>query len=158
MKRISNRDHAHSSAQAPMHVYVDREVEVVVEAPAPAPQIVYVEKQVEVEAQPVQVERVIIEKQIEQVDLSGIHADISKHEEALKYAHLVNSRIAGELEMQRRAIVAIKAQRDIDRSRRLMLIRRLKKAKAAQKRHDLKLKLAIGASLILSIVSLIVKL
>lgn len=59
-----------------------------------------------------------------------------------------------ELEMQRRALISIKAQRDVDRSRRLMLIRRLKKE---HKRTEFKLKLAMGASVIFTIAALIVR-
>ncbi len=64
-------------------------------------------------------------------------------------------RVGTELEMQRRALVSIKAQRDIDRSRRLMLIKRLKKETQIVKKQ---LKLTIIACILLSIISLIIKL
>jgi hypothetical protein len=66
-------------------------------------------------------------------------------------------RIITELEMQRRALVGIKAQRDIDRSRRLQLIKRLKKERNEQRDMNFKLKLAIGFSFFVSILTLIIK-
>lgn len=53
------------------------------------------------------------------------------------------SKIITELEMQRRALVNIKAQRDIDRKRRLQLIMRLKKQRDEQKKLNFKIILGI---------------
>lgn len=63
-----------------------------------------------------------------------------------------------ELAMQSRALIAIKMQRDIDRNRRLMLLRRMKKEHMFRQRTELKLKIAITASLLLSIMSMLIKL
>lgn len=63
-----------------------------------------------------------------------------------------------ELELQRRALIGLKTQRDIDRNRRLMLIRRLKRERDKAQVQEFKLKMVIGTSLLLSIISLIVKL
>ena len=64
------------------------------------------------------------------------------------------TRVGTELEMQRRALVSIKSQRDIDRNRRLMLIRKFKKEQENVK----KLKIIVVISLSLSIISLFIKL
>lgn len=165
MIRVSNRQHSNSTGlqAGPQVQYVDRVVEVPVHTHSQSePEIQVVEKEVHV---PVVTERVIekiIHMEAPPVDLSGIHAHISRHEEHLRALDAHNQRwiggISSELEMQRRALVGIKTQRDIDRSRRLMLIRRMKKERAQAQKNELRLKLAIGASLLLSIVSLIVKL
>jgi hypothetical protein len=160
MIRVTNK-----SDQASHVVYVDRPVIQEVEKQVISePQIQFVEKEV-IKEVPVEVEKVVVQKEIEKVDLSIIHTVLKNHEQVLKNCiiDIQNSAkneqlIVQELEMQRRALVAIKMQRDVDRSRRLTLIRRIKKERDLHKNKSLKLKLAIGASLILSIVSLIVKL
>ena len=141
-------------------VYVDRPVIQHVEIPAPetkAPDAIvqYVDREVIKE---IPVEKVVVQKEMEQVDLSPIHNHLQRHEDHLGNLTQFCKAAQTELEMQRRALVGLKTQRDIDRNRKLLLIRRLKKEKAAHKSHSLKLKLAIGACLLLSIVSLVVKL
>lgn len=154
MIRISNRTHSEHSLAGPQVHYVDRIVEVQTQAD---PIIQTIENRVEVP-----VDRIIeVEKLVKvpvDVDLSIINTHISNHEEYLQSLSNQLKLVAGELEMQRRALVAIKTQRDIDRNRRLMLMNRIKKEHKAHKKSVLKFKLAIGASLLLSIVSLIVKL
>lgn len=157
MHRISNRQHPNQVHVAPKVHYIEREVSVLSE-----PQIIetQVEKLVEVP-----VDRIVeIEKLVEvpvKVDLSGIHAHISKHEQYLMALQAQIDRnygsIFSELEMQRRALVAIKAQRDVDRKRRLQLIMRLKKQRDEQKVWNLRCKLVMGTSLLLSILSLLIK-
>lgn len=63
-----------------------------------------------------------------------------------------------ELEMQRRALVALKTQRDIDRKRRLQFIQRVQKQNVTLKNTNKRLMYAVGASLVLSVLSLIIKL
>lgn len=67
-------------------------------------------------------------------------------------------RAGTELEMQRRALVALKVQQNIDRRNRIRLITRLKKERDSVRNMKFKLKLAISASLILSIASFFMKL
>ncbi len=86
--------------------------------------------------------------QAPEVDLEPIQEQLDQHEEVLKA-------VCAELEMQRRALVAIKVQRDVDRSRRLMLIKRLGKERTASKKTVLTLKVAIAASLLLPLLMLI---
>ncbi len=99
------------------------------------------------------------------VNLEPVHNKLKKQEEVLNShqdeieAGMRAARFVGnELEMQRRALVAIKHQRDIDRSRRLMLIQRMKKEQKAHKQSQKKMQLAVGASLLLSVISLLIKL
>jgi hypothetical protein len=66
--------------------------------------------------------------------------------------------VNAQLSMQSKALIAIKAQRDIDRNRRLMLLRRIKKEQILHKKNELALAVAVAASLILSIVSILFKL
>lgn len=67
-------------------------------------------------------------------------------------------RAGTELEMQRRALVVLKVQQNIDRRNRIRLITRLKKERDSVRNMKFKLKLAISASLILSIASFFMKL
>jgi hypothetical protein len=145
-------------------VYVDRDVAVnhtEYVASEPKIQTIYVDREV-VKEMPVEVEKIIIQKEAEAVDLSGIQDRLIKHGDVIsslaEQLDSVMKATQGELEMQRRALIAIKSQRDIDRSRRLMLLKRIKKEQQAHKKMEFKLKLAIGASVILSIASLVVKL
>jgi hypothetical protein len=95
---------------------------------------------------------------VERMDLTPVHAHISKHEEYLRYLSERIDRMSPiytELEMQRRALVAIKAQRDIDRNRRLMFIKRVRKERDEAQRLNFKLKLAVGASFILTLFTVI---
>lgn len=61
------------------------------------------------------------------------------NEEGLQHTHKFLNKVMGELEMQRRAIIGLKAQRDIDRSRRLQLIMRLKKYRDKQLKFNFQL-------------------
>lgn len=67
------------------------------------------------------------------------------------------TRIISELEFQRRVIVGLKEQRDIDRKRRLQFIRRLKKEKQQQDLQIVKIKLIASASLFISLLLFIIK-
>lgn len=162
MIRVSNRHHDEHSIAGPQIQYVDRIVEVPVEV-ASTPEIVYVDreviKEVHMEADATPAEQIILKQE---VDLAPIHGDIAEIRAVVNHntAHYDKflDIIRTNVDMQSRALVALKMQRDIDRSRRLMLMKRIKKEHKAHKKTALKLKLAIGASLLISIVSLIVKL
>lgn len=121
-------------------------------------QIEYIEKEIVKE---VPVETIIVQRETEAVDMKPIYDKLFDIESQLMVNAHINKefreKAATELEMQRRALVGLKAQRDIDRNRRLMLINRIKKEQKARKATDLKLKLAIIASLMISIISLVVK-
>lgn len=128
----------------------------------PDSHIQYIDRQVEKEVIKEVASEPIILKQ--EVDLSEIHEKFENHAEHIsKQKQHIDAlqewfyRVSGELEMQRRALVGLKAQRDIDRSRRLMFIRRVKKEQKARQAAELKLKLALAASLTISIISLLVK-
>ncbi len=131
--RISHRNHNQKNHQAPAVNYVERIVEVPVEVPVD--QIVMQEW----------CKQRIDEQNTSHALLLQDHKD---------YNTSVFDSMQVELEMQRRALVAIKAQRDVDRSRRLLLIKRMKKEHDKHKNTDLKLKLAVGASLIISFIAL----
>jgi hypothetical protein len=103
----------------------------------------------------------IIEEKAPVIDLQPIH---EKHQEFdLKLMTIIQAHnqlangVIGELEMQRRALVSLKAQRDIDRKRKLQLLKRLKKHHDKQKQVNFRYKLAIGASILFSILTLIIK-
>lgn len=157
MERITNRPMNGKSEPIVQIQYVE----------VPAPQvsrppdaiIQYVDREV---IREIPVERIVIQQDTKEADLSPVHKKLKQHEEVADSRHAENNHkfnlVANELNMQSRALVGLKAQRDIDRSRRLMLIKRMKKERDAAQKNELKLKLAIGASLLLSIVSLIVKL
>lgn len=170
MIRISNRHHSDKQIAGPQVQFVDRIVEVPVETEPSIEHVhTHTERTIEVPVdRVVEVERVV-HVQAPKVDLEPIYDKLLDLEgRLLIIAHNKNEFIkdaSNELGMQSRALIAIKAQRDIDRNRRLMLIKRLKKERDAlkneqnaHKKMELKLKLAIGASLLLSIASLIVKL
>lgn len=55
--------------------------------------------------------------------------------------------VSSELEMQRRVLVGLKIQRNIDRRNRLRLLKRLNKEKQKNKQNLLILKMAIGCTL-----------
>lgn len=161
MIQVSNKQHLSFNNQitsAPSVQYIDRIVEVLVEAPSVEPVVQILEVPID---RIVEVER-IVHVEAPQIDLNPLHVRLDKHESALIELHSIYQNLIRnlypELEMQRRALVAIKTQRDIDRNRRLILLKRIKKEQNAHRKTELKLKLAIAASLTLSIVSLIVKL
>jgi hypothetical protein len=159
MIRVSNRQHETNSIAGQQIQYVDRIVEVPIEVPMVSkPEIIYVDREI--------IKEVIIPGETvmvpQEIDLSPIQAQIDEIKMVINHnvkntdSHLNN--IHTNLDMQSRALIALKMQRDVDRNRRLMLIKRIRKEQKAHKKTELKLKLAIGASLIISIASLIVKL
>jgi hypothetical protein len=158
MERLSNRQHAGKTEAVTQYVYLEKE-----------PEIQYVDREVIKE---VPVETVVVQYKETQVDLSDLR-DYAVKQQALndELKKVINTHAdtlhqlmnwcnaaKEEFEMQRRALIGLKAQRDVDRKRRLTLIRRMKTEQDKAQKRELKLKLAIGASLLLSIVSLIVKL
>jgi hypothetical protein len=165
MIRISNRNSTSHQVQSagPQVQYVDRIVERVVTS-APIESIVHT---VETKIVEVPIDRTVeVEKVVYMsVDLKPLEDKISDMEKATLYNfnHIAavqdgwNGKIITELEMQRRALVAIKQQRDIDRSRRLMLIQRIKKEQKAHDKTILKIKLVVSASILLSILTFIIK-
>lgn len=164
MERLSNRQHAEKTEAVTQYVYIEKEVEKQSE-----PEIQYVDREVIKE---IPIEKVVIEYRDTEVDLSELKAYAQKQQELNEeFKAVINRHADGihqvmnwcngakdELEMQRRALIGLKAQRDVDRKRRLTLIRRIKDERTKAQKHELKLKLAVGVSLLLSIVSLIVKL
>jgi hypothetical protein len=158
MIRVSNRNHSEKQIVVPQIQYVDRPIERIVETKAPDAIIQYVDRVVVQEVQ-VPGDTIVMEKE---VDLKPLHDKHAELEAKLLHVGDVHNRlvqvVSNELENQRKALVALKKQRDIDRKRRLQLLKRLKKHRDEHKKSNLKLKLAIGASLLLSIVSLIAKL
>lgn len=152
MERLSNR---------PLHGHKDAVIQFKYIKTPSEPEIQYIEVEKEV-AKEVHSDPVIVHQE---VDLSEIYERLEDHAEHAhkqdqhinslqEQFHKVSSAAYNELEMQRRALVGLKAQRDIDRSRRLMLIKRMKKEHNEHKKQLKGLKLAIYATLILSIVSL----
>lgn len=161
MQRISNRQHPDQVYAAPQVHYVDREIEIPVLS---EPQMIQTQVETRVEVPVDRIVEKIIHIESPPVDLKPLEERIHKMEVGHKimaaFAEKVsnfNNGVMGELEMQRRALVAIKAQRDVDRKRRLQLIMKLKKQRDEQKVLNLRYKLAVGASLLLSILSLIIK-
>lgn len=131
--RISHRDHSQKSHQAPQVQYVERIIEVPVDVPIDESSI----------------------KEWAEHRLDALNVDIMLvHHDHKEYTTQRFESIKTELEMQRRAFIAIKTQRDIDRDRRLMLIKRMKKEHDLHKQTALKLKLAVGASLIISAIAI----
>lgn len=125
-------------------------------------EIEYVEKQVLVPVThmvdrivEVPVEKIIHVEVEKMQDLSHIEQKFDHHESIFQSLHSWNGRIANEMEMQRRALVGMKQQRDVDRKRRLQMIHRIKKHKDALNSVTLKLKIAIACSVVLSILALI---
>jgi hypothetical protein len=137
--------------------YVDRIVEVPVHVMSEpivhlsTPEIQYVDRVIEVE------KRVEVPV-IHMVESSVSFETLEKFDKQILNQEKISKSIITELEMQRRALVALKTQRDIDRSRRLLLIQRMKKAHTAHKKQAFMFKLAISASLILSVTTLLIKL
>ena len=153
MQRLSNRNISETQEPVVQYKYVEVASEPIIQTiEIPVERVIEIEKLVQMEA--------------DQIDLEPIKRDLNEIKKHILLESHKNVKdhttVTTELEMQRRALVAIKTQRDIDRNRRLMLIRRMKKEKtamlAAQKKDILILKLAMGASLLIAIVSLIVKL
>lgn len=163
MQRISNRHSTPSSEPVIQIRYVEVPTEVVVQAPAVEPEIRYMDREVIKEVHVSSPQTVIHQE----ADVAHVHELVEKRMEQQKHAinvrlaelqghqHKVFETVKTTIDMQSRALVALKAQRDIDRSRRLMLIRRLKKQRDEVHKLNLKFKLVIGMSLILTILSFI---
>lgn len=148
MIRLSNKPEHQTKIQ-----YVDRDIVRQVHAKAPDAIIQYIDREIPV----------IIEKKVEVPVIHMVESSVSletleKMDKQITNQEKISRSIAAELEMQRRALVAIKAQRDIDRSRRLMLIKRMKKEHDEHKKIAKHLRWTIAASLALSILVLIIKL
>lgn len=156
MERISNRSFDGQPEPIVQIQYIEVPAPV---AKAPDAIIQYVDREV---VREVPVEHVVVHKEVKEVDLSPVHNKIKHHQEVSDARHSEAnhkfSLVANELNLQSRALVGLKAQRDVDRKRRLTLIKKMKRQQDDAQKRELKLKLAVGASLLLSIVSLIVKL
>jgi hypothetical protein len=162
MQRISNRSHDEKQRASTQVQYVDRIVEVPVASQPADPIIQRIETRVEVPVDRIVEVEKVIHVESAKVDLEPIHTKLHELEARIRVTAQSKNQfieqVIAELNMQRGALIALKTQRDIDRNRRLMLMKRIKKEHNAHKKTALFLKLAIGASLILSIVSLFVKL
>jgi hypothetical protein len=102
-----------------------------------------------------------IEVRYEQVNLKPLtdkHDELEHKAIKLENKHkLYQHETREQLEAHSRVLVHLRDRRNLDRKRRLQLIQRLKRHAAEQKLTTLKLKLAVGASLLLSLLSLLVK-
>jgi len=134
--------------------YVDRIVEVPVETIVHAKTadtiIQYVDRETIKEIL-VPGDTIVMEAQ--KIDLDPLHAKDQELEHKIQklgeiHNNLANS-VINELEMQRRALVSLKMQRDVDRKRRLQLINKLRKFRDDHKTSDWKYKAGIGISLLL---------
>jgi hypothetical protein len=152
--------------QATQIVYVDRPIVHRIEVEKQVmsePEVIFQDREVIKEVS-VEVEK-LVHMEAEKMDLEPIHNKFKEHEDILTY-HKAEidtgirkaKLVAEELEMQRRALVAVKAQRDIDRNRRFMFMNRVRRERDAMRKLHFKLKLAVGASLLVSIISLLIKL
>ncbi len=174
MQRLSNRLHPEKSNAAPQVQYVDRVVEKLVpaepeirfyskEIPESEPQIVYVDRVIEKLVQQEPAEIAPISTPVE-IDLQPLQDQIDESNKKIKLLIDFAEKSSGwsqgasaELEMQRRALVAIKTQRDVDRSRRLMLIKRLKKQQDEQKKLNFKLKAAVAVAILIPLLLLFIR-
>lgn len=152
MIRVTNK-----KEHAPNIVYVDRPVVQKVEvekAVVSEPQVIFQDREVIKE---VPVEK-IVEKVVEkEVDLSPIHEKLDNHATSLQNLYNWCHAAKNELELQRRALVGVKAQRDIDRSRRLMLIRRIKKEKVHHQKVMMGVKIIIMVNLFITLCHFIIR-
>ena len=167
MQRLSNRIHNEKSHAGPQIQHVDRVIEIPVEVKGEV-EVQYVDREVVKE---IPVEKVVIQHQNHEAELNQLKEYAQKQQAFNEEAKLIVNRHADgihqlmqwcnnakeELEMQRRALVGLKAQRDVDRKRRLSFIKRVKKENDKQRNREFKLKLAVAASLLLTIISLILK-
>lgn len=160
MRRLSKRPLS-ADEQAPQLRYVYVEKPVIETQEVEVPVEVVVHKEIEVPG-----ETIILQQE---VDLDAVKnwcsdrineqnvAHAMKLQELHEYNLHIFNLIKTELEMQRRALVALKTQRDIDRRRRLSFIQRVKKERDQARKENFKLKLAAGASIVLSLLTFIVK-
>lgn len=150
MIRVSNKKHPEKEIAGPQVHFVDRVVEVPVEQP---PLIEYIDRPVET---------VVVQKEVEKVDLQPLHDKNAELDNKINIIvqrfNEIMTHVGSELEMQRRAFIAVKMQRDIDRKRRLMFIRRIRKEHKKLQKQEFVLKCALGASFLLTVISLIIKL
>jgi hypothetical protein len=167
MQRLSNRLVSERSHSAPQVQHIDRVVEVPVHTTSiefrdkevfvdrivevPVEKIVEVEKLTEVSSK--------VDESYIQLRINELNTDIMLvHHDHKEWTDQRFDSVKTALDMQSRALVALKAQRDIDRDRRLMLIKRIKKEKTEQKVINKKLKIAIAVSIVLPLLLLFIKL
>ena len=140
--------------QATKVIYIEKPV--IVEKQIPTDAIIqYVDREV-VREIPVSGETVVIQKE---VDLQPLHdKDVELDVKLNKLGEIHNNfvqSVISELEMQRRALISIKLQRDVDRKRRLTLIKKLRKQRDANMRTNKIVYITLAASFLLSIITLI---
>ena len=149
MIRMTNK-----TDQATKVIYIEKPV--IVEKQIPTDAIIqYVDREV-VREIPVSGETVVIQKE---VDLQPLHdKDVELDVKLNKLGEIHNNfvqSVISELEMQRRALISIKLQRDVDRKRRLTLIKKLRKQRDANMRTNKIVYITLAASFLLSIITLI---
>lgn len=162
MIRISNRNYDSQSIAGPQIQYVERIVEVPVEhivvAKAPDAIIQYIDREI-IREIPVAGETIVMSQPVDLKVFEEKQEALDSRVQGLSlHYHQWFGQIGAELEMQRRALVAIKMQRDVDRSRRLMLIKRMKKESKDHQKQVSFLKFSVGLSLLVAVLTLIIKL
>lgn len=145
MTRLSNRILTNNQNRVPEIQYIETVVEKIIEIPVIKE--IEVEKIVHVQSDPIE------------VDFKSIYENLSQTliESHSRHANQIEE-LQDMLELQGRALVQMKQDKNIDRGRRLQLLMRLKKHKEQDKKNKFKLHLAIVASCLLSVITLIVKL
>lgn len=158
MRRLSKRSFS-PDEQVPQlrYVYVEKPVVETKEVEVPVEVIVQ---------QEVPGETIVLKQEVnldaiknwcsDRIDEQNV-AHAMKLQEVQEYNSHMFGLIKTELELQRRALIALKTQRDIDRNRRLMFMNRVKKERDRARKENFKLKLATGASIVLSLLTFIVK-
>lgn len=174
MIRVSNKQHPEKEMAKPQVHYVDRVVEV--EVPVEQQVIQYIDRPVET---------VVVEKDANLIDVKEwcqqrieeqnvAHALLLQdhkdrnNEKTNELENKINiivqrfnevmTHVGSELEMQRRAFIAVKIQRDVDRKRRLMFIKRVRKEQKKLEKQQFILKCALCASCLLTVISFFIKL
>ncbi len=106
-------------------------------------------------------QRISNKKEHAEVDLKPLNDQYNHLAQVLVESHNRHSSILDQtktaLDMQSRALVGLKMQRDVDRKRRLQVIKRMKKHQAEYKKSKFQVKCAMGAMLLFSILTLILK-
>ena len=148
MERISNRLMSKDSIILTQIEYKDKIVEIPVLQES---KIEYVDRIIEVPVEKIIEVEKIIHMEAKEVDLIPIYEQLRNNE-------IANNSIVTELDMQSRAIIDLKAQTKLDRSRRLALLMRLKSHRSEQRKVNKKLVILSVVSLLTSIISLIIKL
>lgn len=131
-------------------IYIDRPVEVIVEKLIEVDKIIHipVEKEVEV-IKYITTKDEQLSKRLEQLEYQLIQKD-------LDLKHLV-SKLDEEKNLNDRVLIGVKHQLMIDRKRKLSLIKNLKKKHLQNKKLQKQMKLAIGASVVLTLLSFLIK-